>query len=583
MGLLTKIQADKINFLLSGLSSKGHEFFNSVDTQDIKEFEQLLDVLDEVDPTAKAFVCAALEEIKSNGRSPAYTALLAKDWLRKPVDVQTFIEDPYYLGEFGKDLYPVWKEALKDIFSPGSTVYEVILTGAIGIGKNTFSSFLLTYVLYLLSCLIDPPRYYGLMAQSNLIFGIYSVVKYKADSVTYSRISEYVNNSPYFVKHFPRNARKKYELLFPKNIKFIAGSQGLHALSENIFAFELDEANFMHTKGGEQGQAYNLYTTNIRRLESRFMSGGRIPGFVLAISSKRSHADFLEAHIKEKQGNPCVRIYNYTQWDVKPSRYAGGRFPVFIGDKFNNPKILRSDQVGEYDNDTVLMVPNEHRESFEAKIDESLRDLAGVSVTASSPFIRDKEKLLKNVSFSRPTPLLKMEFPLSTQDTAEIENYIDKDVLFLIRGGKHTPRINRNATRFIHVDLSLTGCPTGFCMGHISGVDYHNDAETGSSGDIRPHIYLDLIIRILAPDKGEIDFGKIRKFILYLRDHGFNIGMITYDSFESSDTLQMLASQGFEVDKVSTVRTDVPFGCLRSALMEERLHMYNYPPALDEL
>ena len=55
-----------------------------------------------------------------------------------PVDIMTFVNDPYYLGQtYGGKLFKIWENTLKEIypiplFSP---YYEIILSAAIGAGK----------------------------------------------------------------------------------------------------------------------------------------------------------------------------------------------------------------------------------------------------------------------------------------------------------------------------------------------------------------------------------------------------------------------------------------------------------------
>lgn len=44
------------------------------------------------------------------------------DFTSTPVDIKTFIEDPQYLGEFAKGIYPYWKEKLQEVKMPALTV-----------------------------------------------------------------------------------------------------------------------------------------------------------------------------------------------------------------------------------------------------------------------------------------------------------------------------------------------------------------------------------------------------------------------------------------------------------------------------
>ena len=52
-----------------------------------------------------------------------------------PVDIDTFLEDPNYLGSTtnrGKAIYPAWRQAMRDIFKDPYRYTTVILTGCIG-------------------------------------------------------------------------------------------------------------------------------------------------------------------------------------------------------------------------------------------------------------------------------------------------------------------------------------------------------------------------------------------------------------------------------------------------------------------
>ena len=71
---------------------------------------------------------------------------MAADYIRTPVSPEEFLEDPQYLGPIGKTVYPYWKERLIYALDPKNTIFQMILTGGIGIGKCYVSdSFLRTY------------------------------------------------------------------------------------------------------------------------------------------------------------------------------------------------------------------------------------------------------------------------------------------------------------------------------------------------------------------------------------------------------------------------------------------------------
>lgn len=52
-----------------------------------------------------------------------------------PVDIDTFLESPDYLGNTtncGKAIYPAWRQAMRDIFKDPYKYTTVVLTGCIG-------------------------------------------------------------------------------------------------------------------------------------------------------------------------------------------------------------------------------------------------------------------------------------------------------------------------------------------------------------------------------------------------------------------------------------------------------------------
>ena len=63
-----------------------------------------------------------------------YTAYSAYDYAQKAVDMQQFVEDPFYLGLRG-EVYPLVLQDLCELFDPKKQYVEAILTGSIGWGK----------------------------------------------------------------------------------------------------------------------------------------------------------------------------------------------------------------------------------------------------------------------------------------------------------------------------------------------------------------------------------------------------------------------------------------------------------------
>ena len=85
-----------------------------------------------------------LNELSETGESETYEKVWLEDYEEIPVDIDTFLEDPEYLGKatnLGTQIYPFWRQKLREFFAGGDTDYtECALTGAIGIGKTAIPS-----------------------------------------------------------------------------------------------------------------------------------------------------------------------------------------------------------------------------------------------------------------------------------------------------------------------------------------------------------------------------------------------------------------------------------------------------------
>ena len=78
-----------------------------------------------------------------------------------PVDIDTFIFDPYFLGNiYGDIIFPMWVDVLKEIYpAPFCKRYnEVLLSCATRSGKTTVAVISALYELYMLLCMISPSK-----------------------------------------------------------------------------------------------------------------------------------------------------------------------------------------------------------------------------------------------------------------------------------------------------------------------------------------------------------------------------------------------------------------------------------------
>lgn len=586
--------------------------FEKVATEVLHDDRELFNVLK---PTEQRLVLDWFADaiVEGEPKNAIHDVLWEVDYHQKPVGIETFISDPYYLGgvlEGGatdEGLHENWVHDLCVVFAPGSQIAEWIMTGAIGVGKTTVASAAMAYKLYCLSCLRNPAKYYGLLADSLIVFGIYSITKRQVADTGYFNVRGYLDTSPYFRTDFRRSpkidSKCDFEPTTGKKIQIVPGSMELHALGLNLFSFMMDEVNFMRAKRDKDslrmtGQAYSLYAATYARILSRFMRpGGLIPGIMLLMSSRNAQTSFLEGHLKSVTGgmyrdgmrgqvSDHTYLSDYALWEVKPAfKYTKPKFRVEVGDKASRSRILSPKAVPRR-GAKIVFIPGEFLEVFQRDVDQGLRDIAGVATYNVSPLIRDRESVYDAVR--GPTwfahPFTATVLTLSTEDDVLLEEHFDKKLSCRVQQSRWVPKLNPGLPRFIHVDTSLTGDCTGFAMAHPSGiVRTKRPYPDGSFGIVsEPFVIVDMMLRILPPPGAEIPLWKIRSFILYLSKI-YPIGGVSFDGYQSRDSVQLLQKEHLKCRIQSMDITDEPYSALKSALFERRTSMYRYDPFIDEV
>jgi hypothetical protein len=447
-----------------------------------------------------------------------------------------------------------------------------------------------------LSCLRDPSRYYGLLPNEKIVFGIYSKTLTQAADAGFYKLRGYLDVSPYFREHFPRDpkidTRIDFEPLTGKKIQVAQGSRSGHALGLDLFAFLMDEANFMDEKEDKQsgktiGQAYELYNATYTRLQSRFgRKGGSLPGMVLLVSSRNAQTSFLEEHTKSVLSGEHAQhtfVSDYAVWEIHDTKYTFPGFTVEVGDRLAKSRILKEGEKPR-SGARVVELPLELRRPADLDLDQTLRDMAGIATFGTSPLIRDRASIFEAVHPKMAHPFTRQEIICDIADSTLIEeHYLLRNVTRVVES-RNVPRLNPKCPRFIHVDIGLTNDSLGFAMGHVAGTvkTERVNAEGTVSTEVNPYIIIDLMLRVSSPAGGEVDLSKVRAFILYLR-RLFPIAKVTFDQFQSSDSIQILKKQRLDAGHQSVDKRDDAYLSLRSAFFDRRIATYRYDPFIDEV
>jgi len=497
-------------------------------------------------------------------------------WLKKnphfeqrPATIDEFL-GPGYLDIYSK-VRPGLIEGLKEIFgdevqSKRIAKYErAMFTGAIGIGKTTFASIALPYMVHWVLCLRDPQDYYELLPGSRIAFMQMSTSEKQASDVVFGDIKARIEHSPWFVNNYPYNPKFSKQLKFPKDIWILPGdSMETTFEGYNILAGILDEMD-SHKTTVDKDYAEIGYDTIHSRIASRFIdekSSGH-KGLFMAIGQMKKATGFAAKKYKEMKNDPMAHVIRMPIWEsLGWHRFLNpdGTRNSFWYDS-RRKEMIPTGVAGVIKNEWMIEIPCAYEANFRTNPEKALRDLAGIPPNAEDPFI----SLVDRVDEARDRWIARHGNQSPVRDNSS------RAILEPWFKGDGDPR-----KRAVHVDLaySSNGDALGFAMGHV-------EEMVEIEGERKPYIVFDCLVRIKALPGTEILLSEVRQLIYHLKDdRHFRIKHVTYDGFESTDTIQQLRKKHYFADKVSVDKSTLPYEDLREAIYERRIE---FPPYMTYL
>lgn len=537
----------------------------------------------------------ATAEYLDKGHSLTIKAITASDYLFEVPDIVTFVESDYYLGnELGyildrdgarisdkRQIYDFWVDRLQELYLGNRHYTEVLITGAIGIGKTTFMNVIQLYELAHLLALKNPQLHYGLMPSTVIVLAFFNILKNLVMDVGYRQFQDMMDSSPFFKKVMGYNAKMKagtrYVVPASRRVEFALGSRIGHTLGRAVFCAQIDEANFGQDKEDKQAddkksQVYDNYISLLNRKTSRFPTA---PGKFCIGSSKRSTADFLEKHIEASKSNPAAFVVDAPQFVVKRCRgiYSGKTFRLLLGDLTRNPRILADDEeVGKELESFVRAIPVEHKKAYEDDIIGALRDISGVAAMPKSAFFTDRD-MIRRIITDRQPPWKYTSAPktvpntinVSFYGTDQIADFLKWDLVAYDNGRlpySHSPR-------FIAVDTGYAGDAAGIAMVCRAGIKILNEAADGGGRKYVPAYHTDFYIRIKGAGKQQFPLNKLTEFVKFLiKTKNVNVKAMTTDGFQSVQLRQdiKIAFPSMDVELLSVDRDDACYMSLRNTV-----------------
>lgn len=331
----------------------------------------------------------------------------------------------------------------------------------------------------------------------------------------------------------------------------------------------LDEMDYAQgSSNDDQSKMMKMYATVKRRIESRYMRQGQIPGMLILVSSKNSEDNFLEQYINENRDKSYLKIVDDPLWVVKADQglYSGKTFNLAVGNKYRESHILtesESPESYERNGQRVIQIPIEHLDAFEQSMNQALTDIAGIAISSHSKYL-SYDKIKRMYRDYLVNPFTQEIIELGFDDDSSLCDFFDESKL---------SKLNRQLPHYVHWDASVTGDRTGFAMTTILPSKKVKRLVRGELNSVVDIVHkITFAIAIKAKSGEQIPFYKIRNFIFYLRDTlGYNIKIVSQDSFQSVDSLQILKIHGFNSKTLSVDRSRAPYDTLRNAINEERI------------
>jgi len=490
-----------------------------------------------------------------------------------PVDAKTFVESADYLGqpqlsliqyEIVEAMSQIYrKEELQEIFGSvaGShyfdkyTKNEIILQLGKGSGKDFVSTVACAYIVYKLLCLKDPARYYGKPSGDAIDIINVAINAQQAKNVFFKGFKTKIEKSPWFAGKY--NA-KADSIEFDKSITVYSGhSERESHEGLNLLLAVLDEISGFASEvgtGNEQGKtAENIYKAFRGSVDSRFPDLGK----VVLLSFPRYQGDFIskryEDVIAEKE--TIEKKHLFIMNEDLPHDDPNNQFEISWDEdtilSYKVPKVLALKKTTWDVNPTRKI--DDFKLAFYTDLGDAMMRFACTPTFASDAFFKDKAKLEKVMTLRNP-----------------VDNFRRFDESF-----KPDPE----KIYYIHADLAQKHDKCAVAIAHVDkwvNIQVIKDYE-----QVAPMVIVDAVAWWEPKAEGPVNLSEVKQWIINLRRQGFNIGVVSFDRWQSFDIQQELKAVGIKTDTVSVAKKH--YEDLAMMVYEERVAIPRIPLLLEEM
>jgi hypothetical protein len=496
-------------------------------------------------------------------------ALKSDSFKERPVNAKAFVEGEDYLNQ------PPLSQVQYDIVEAMSQIYrledvidllgeeegrryykkytknEVILQLGKGSGKDFTSTVACAYIVYKLLCLKDPARYFGKPSGDAIDIINVAINAQQAKNVFFKGFKNKIEKSPWFAGKFYAKAES---IEFEESITVYSGhSERESHEGLNLILAVLDEiSGFAQEIGGgnDQGKtADNIYKAFRASVDSRFPDLGK----VALLSFPRFPGDFIsqryDAVIAEK--TVTSKTHKFIMNPDLPEDAEGNSLEI----NWDEDEIVSYKYPGVFALKRPTWVVNPTRKvddfklAFYTDLGDAMQRFACIPTFASDAFFKQRDKVRAAMTLRNPLD----------QFRRFDETFVpDPDKIY-----------------FVHADLAQRHDKCAVAIAHVDkwvSIQVIKDYQ-----QVAPVVVVDAVAYWEPKVEGPVDLSEVKQWIQNLRRLGLNLGMVSFDRWQSFDIQNELKQIGIRTETVSVAKKH--YEDMAMLVYEERLAM----PAIDLL
>lgn len=443
------------------------------------------------------------------------------------------------VSEFG----PYWQ--------PKRRINLATLQWGKGAGKDSCARVASLRIAYLLICLKSPQAYFGMPGQDSIHILNVASNRSQAYRAFFKPLKRLVTTVPWFKEHCEPVGPDM--VVWDKSVEMISGhadaesQEGLNlmlGIADEIDAFRSKE-ELMAFKGNRVREPTKSAEAILKMM--RTSASTRFPESYKIVTI--SYPRYLGSTIQRLTAAAKADIAKHGD---NSREYVSGPYATWEV----NPRVKGKEQFAkDYDEDPVMA-----QTMYECK-----------PVRATDPYFRNEQAVAS--VFREASEPVAVSYDQEAVNGVWSPAYAWSDALVPMQGAQYC----------IHADLAVTGDRAGVAMSHVQTWNEFQVQELGEDGEVRtyseyrPVVKVDFVFGYEAdlrtsPPR-EIQIRWVRQLVADLRKRGFVISKVSYDAFQSRDSMQILEAAGIETQKVSLDSSEEGWRTLRDLIYEGRISL----------